>query len=525
VPAPRSIVAAIVGSLVVGAGISAAAWAAIKVTNDDGRVVAVDVTTPTTPTTPTTNGGPTSTAQSGATTTDAPGDGTWTDCDGLECATLAVPLDYTNPSGRKINLALKRRLADNQSKRIGSLFVNPGGPGVGGTELVDVADALYSQDLLDRFDIVAWDPRGTGQSVPADCFDDLETYYGSDPTPDDPAERQQILDLSRAWADACAKTMGVEYLTHIGTQDSARDIDEIRKLLGEDKISWFGFSYGSELGATYATMFGAHLRATVLDASIDPAVGFADEIVVSSKNQEAILDRILSRCSNSRSCRFRNGGDAPGAYDKLSARLERSPLFTAEDKKRVVGQAELAVATLQAMYDEQLWSALTDALADAQDGDGTALAALADAYLGRDEQGHYEDTIEGLYAISCLDDPGPTSLADLEALGARLKAVAPRTGPTFLYLDPCLFWPAKSPPKLAITGAGAGTVLVVGSTGDPITPLESTRGMAKALAGGTLLIRDGEGHTSYGSGNDCIDSAVDTYLLTLKAPADGTICK
>ncbi len=198
----------------------------------------------------------------------------WVTCpdagQGFECSTLTVPVDYADPTGPTIDLALIRLPAGNTSDRIGTLLVNPGGPGAPGTELVAAAKQVWPKRIRDRFDIVSWDPRGTGGSAPVDCVTDLDHYFTEpDPSPDTPAENQDLIDRAQSFDDACEKADG-PMLAHISTVDTTRDMDRVRQALGEETISYMGFSYGSELGAIYATLFPKHIRAMVLDGAIDP---------------------------------------------------------------------------------------------------------------------------------------------------------------------------------------------------------------------------------------------------------------
>src|SRR6185369_11783801 len=236
----------------------------------------------------------------------------------IECATLTVPIDYDNASGGTIDLALMRLPASNKSERVGSMLVNPGGPGVPGTELILAATGIWPKDIRDRFDIVAWDPRGTGGSAPVDCVADVDRYFAEpDPSPDTPAEKQDLVDRAQEFDDACEKADG-PMLAHISTVDTANDLDRIREALGEDTITYFGFSYGSELGATYATLFPKHIRAMVLDG--------VETAHAQAVGAEHALDSFLADCSAHRTCAFNNNGNAEGAFDALMAKLDSNPL-------------------------------------------------------------------------------------------------------------------------------------------------------------------------------------------------------
>ncbi len=444
----------------------------------------------------------------------------WQDCDDeLQCATLEVPLDYTDPTGDTIDLALVRRPATDESQRIGSLLVNPGGPGIPGTLLAQAADGVFSQALLRRFDIVGWDPRGTGQSSPVDCVDDLDPYLALDPTPDTASEKQQLIDSAQEFGALCEESNG-RILPFISTQDSARDMDEIRRALGEDKISYYGFSYGSELGANYATLFPRSVRAMIVDGAVDPNSDVVDEAKRQVVGLEKALNDFLADCAGRDRCAFHNGGDPGAALDGLLARLDTDPLRA---DGREVGQGKAYTAIVSALYDSDDWPNLAVALDDAANGDGQALLDLYDSYVQRFPDGTFTNAFEGLIAINCLDDPGPTDLAFPDRFAPELEQLAPRLGRASAFGYFCAFWPAKGKGPLAITGAGAGPILVIGTTGDPITPLESTRRLADELEQGVLVTVDAAGHTGYGK-NGCIVRTVDRYLIDLRLPETGLVC-
>jgi pimeloyl-ACP methyl ester carboxylesterase len=470
---------------------------------------------------------------SSASTTDTTtGDISWIDCPAagrnIECATLTVPVDYDAPAtsdqhGSTIDLGLMRLPAGNASERIGSLLVNPGGPGVPGTDLVVNAAAIWPKRIRDRFDIVAWDPRGTGGSAPIDCVDDLDRYFAEpDPSPDTAEENEVLVDRAQEFDDACEQK-NEAMLGHISTVDTTRDLDRIREALGEDTISYMGFSYGSELGATYATLFPTHIRAMVLDGAIDPDLDGVETARAQAIGAEHALDTFLADCSAHRTCAFNNNGDAGGAFDELMAKLDSDPLPPPDRGRPEVGQGVAINAVIQALYTTDLWPALADALDQAQHGDGDGLLALSDTYLERDDDGTWTNSIEAFIAISCLDDPVPRDVASYATLADEFEKLAPRLGRSFASGYQCALWPVPSQPGPTATGAGAPPILVVGTTGDPFTPLEQTKALADALESGVLLVREGEGHTAYGQ-DECVDDAIDSYLIDLTVPADGTRC-
>jgi pimeloyl-ACP methyl ester carboxylesterase len=479
------------------------------------------------------SGTPNSASENSAPTTSAapfvPASFDWKACDdststtSVQCGTLEVPYDYENPSAGTFTLYVKLRPATNPSLRVGSMMVNPGGPGFGGSSLADDADYYFSSDLTDHFDIIAWDPRGTGKSTPAvDCVDDYDQYFGLDSPPDTPEEKQALIDASQAFNDECMANSG-EILPYISTQASATDMNSIRQALGEDKISYFGFSYGSELGATWATMFPQTVRAAVLDGAVDPQATSAEEGMAQAKGFEGQLATFLATCSKNTTCEFYNGGKSEAAFDTLLIDLDATPLVVSAERTPVTqGVAFTAVA--QAMYSDYYWPQLEKALADAQQGDGAGLLKLYDDYYQRKDDGSYGNELEAFLAISCLDDPGATSIKAVDEAVPSFVTAAPRLGANFGYGYSCALWPVKPAVKVGVTGKGAGPIVVVGTTGDPATPLASTRKMAAELEQGILLIVEANQHTGYGA-NECINTAVDSYLIDLTVPVSETTCK
>jgi pimeloyl-ACP methyl ester carboxylesterase len=452
----------------------------------------------------------------------------WSACDGstnteVECGNIEVPFDYADPEQGSFILYVKKHNAASPADRIGSMMVNPGGPGFGGSSLADDARYYFSQDLIDRFDIIAWDPRGTGESTPAvNCVDTFDEYFGLDSPPETPDEKQALIDASQAFNDKCAENSGT-ILPYISTQASAQDINSLRLALGEEKVSFFGFSYGSELGTTWATMFPETVRAIVVDGAVDPNASSVQEGMNQAKGFEGQLSTFLKQCSEKTTCEFHNNGDAEAAFDKLVLDIDAKPLEVSKDRTPVT-QGVLFTAVAQAMYSDYYWPQLSEALSAAQNGDGKGILQLYDDYYQRKVDGTYGNELEAFLAISCLDDPGATSTNDVDSQIDEFIAAAPRLGGNFAYGYSCALWPVKQAPRVTITGKGAGPIVVVGTTGDPATPLDSTRKMALGLEQGILIVVDANQHTGYGA-NSCVVKAVDDYLIKLTVPANETTCK
>jgi pimeloyl-ACP methyl ester carboxylesterase len=438
-----------------------------------------------------------------------------------EVALLDVPVDYSDLSRGTIELFIARHPATDPSQRIGSLLVNPGGPGFGGSDYALFATQLYDQELLRRFDIIGWDPRGTGESYPPiDCVDDYDLYFGSADSAQDPEAVTE--ELAREFAAECERRNRA-ILSHVGTNNSARDMDSIRRALGEDTISYLGFSYGSELGAVWATLFPDTVRAAVLDSAADPTADSLEGSLQQMAGFEASLARFLAGCSAEVSCRFHNDGDAEGAFDQLMEELERQTV-PSDPGRPPVGRSIATTAAIVSMYNEAFWPQLARALDNAQSGDGSGLLALHDTYYQRQPDGTWGNELEAFQVISCADTPDRPTEAEVLADLPRFREVAPRLVPESAWPSYfCSFFPPPVDPRVDVSGAGAGPILVLGTTGDPTTPLESTRTMARTLEDGRLIVVESNNHGAYFT-SACARTIVARYLVDLDSPADGTEC-
>ncbi len=449
----------------------------------------------------------------------------WKNVDGSSAVQeghLVVPIDYSDPSLGTFTLVVARHKATSPSKRIGTLLVNRGGPGFPSIDFALQAENVYSENLLKYFDVVSWDPRGTGASKPAiDCVSDYDHFFtGTDITPDTPAEKQQIIDLAKEFETDCV-TKNAKILQHVGTNDSARDIDSIRAALGEQKISYFGFSYGSELGATWATLFPQTVRVAVLDGASDPEAGYLESGLQQAKGFEDAIDTFLKLCDGDSECTFGNG-DAESAFDALMKSLDDKPIPTVTGRPDLTRSMAITGVS-EAMYTQSLWPALEKGLSDAQNGHGKGLLDLYDEYFQRQPDGTYDNSLEAFQVISCMDEAERLTVAQDDANAAQYIAVAPRANPSTVGAYMCTFLPKSDSPRITITGKGAGPILVVGTTGDPATPLASSQNMAKDLENGVLLTVVGDQHTGY-SVNACSVATVDAYLIKQTMPKVGARC-
>lgn len=451
--------------------------------------------------------------------------GPWTTCDdGFECAELEVPMDHEAAGGPTFTLPLLRRRATFPDQRIGSLVVNPGGPWGSGVGWVRSRVGVLPAPILDRFDVVGFDPRGSGGSLPSiDCIDDLGPYAALDLTPDDDAERQALVAETDALVAGCAERGG-DLLPHVGVDAVARDLDLIRELVGDERLTYLGFSYGTLLGAVYADLFPERVRALVLDGATDPSLPGETWIAEQGRSFEAQLDDFLADCAADPSCALQDMGDPAALYDALQASIEAAPLPAGD---RFVGPGELAYGVAVALYQPTRWPVLREALLGGAQGDGSRILELADGYLERDpDTGAYGNGLEVYYAVTSLDTPFAQDQATYDALVAELAVDAPRLGVYFPYTAfPSARWPV-APWRAAepIAAEGAPPLLVVGTTRDPATPHEWAVSLAAQLSSGVLLTREGQGHVAFLKGNECIDAAVTAYLVDGVAPADGTVC-
>ncbi|MFF6999997.1 alpha/beta hydrolase [Streptomyces sp. NPDC008313] len=440
---------------------------------------------------------------------------------GWQCATLKVPLDYAEPDGETIGLALIRSKATgDQSKRIGSLLFNFGGPGGSGVSMMPSYGDIVGE-LHERYDLVSWDPRGIAASEGVRCRQDkaIQAAESVDATPDDAAEEAAYFKDATDFGKGCEKAAG-KLMSHVSTTDTARDMDLMRQVLGDRKTHYFGISYGTELGGVYAHLFPENVGRVVLDAVVDPGA----DTVGHAKNQARGFQRALNDYLKS------TGQDPKQGSRKIVALLKRidaKPL-PASGGRRLTQTLALTGIVLP-LYSKQGWPTLTSALKAAEKGDGSELLALADGYNERDTSGHYGTTTHSQRVISCLDDKQRPTVEETRKRLPEFEKISPVFG-DFMGWDTagwCHDWPvAGQYDTPEVSAPGAEPVLVVGNTGDPATPYEGARRMADELGKsvGVQLTWKGEGHGAYGSGSDCVDSTVNEYLLDGKVPEDGKVC-
>ncbi|WP_374775115.1 alpha/beta hydrolase [Streptomyces sp. NBC_01310] len=457
----------------------------------------------------------------------------WRECGvpGFQCATMKAPLDHANPgSGQDVDIAVARRVATGPGKRLGSLVVNPGGPGGSGIGYLQAYAGIgYPAPVRARYDMVSFDPRGVQRSSPVECLTGpaMDKYTQVDQTPDDPAERALLVTAFKEFAAGC-KQRSERVLPHVSTVDAARDMDLLRAVLGDEKLTYVGASYGTLLGATYADLFPDRVGRLVLDGAMDPSRPALDLNRDQTEGFETAFTAFAEDCAKQADCPL-GQGDPDAVATRLKEffrKVDAQPVSTGE-AGRPLGESLATTGVIAALYDESAWPRLREALTEALNGDGAGLLSLADGYYERDADGKYANLMFANAAVNCIDQP--PAFTGPEAVDAALPSfqkASPVFGAGLAWASlNCGYWPVKATGKAkTLTAKGAPPIVVVGTTRDPATPYKWAQALAGQLESGTLLTYDGDGHTAYGRGSACIDTAINRYLLEGKAPEDGKKC-
>jgi pimeloyl-ACP methyl ester carboxylesterase len=461
----------------------------------------------------------------------------WATCyESFECTDLLVPVDYADLTVGTFKIAVLRYKAQDQAKRIGSLIVNPGGPGGSGVDYAYNAEYVFDPDVLDRYDIVGFDPRGVNRSAPIECLTDEETdaNYASDAKPDTQEELDKAIADSKDFIEKCQDAN--EFLSHYSTAEAARDMDILRAALGDKKLNFFGKSYGTYLGTLYAQFFPEKVGRMVLDGALDPNISVLDQNISQAVGFDKALDAFLADCAKQDDCPLpKNKQEATAKIIALFASSATTPLprkTKVENDERTATESLIVLGTASALYDDvDGWPKLRTAFLEGQQGYGDTFLDLADQYSGRSSDGTYmSNELDSGAIIDCLDWPDTRSVEKTKADAKRFTDAAPVFGPYLAYTNiSCKYLTLPTKDKLTrstnkITSIKTAPVIVIGTTRDPATPYEWSVGLHQIFKNSKLISLDADGHTGQGRGSACVDDAVDVYLLQGKTPKKNLTC-
>jgi len=455
----------------------------------------------------------------------------WTSCgSGMQCTTAKAPRDWAHPTGDSIELALVRQPAKS-GKALGSLLVNPGGPGGSGYDFIlNSVDYATSAKLQSNFDIVGFDPRGVNHSTPVKCYTDpkeLDSYL-YDITPGVPGSDEWIAALvgsTKKFGARCLELTG-PLLGLVDTPSAARDMDMVRAALGDKKLNYLGYSYGTLLGQVYADLFPSKTGRLVLDGVVDPAANDFEGTATQAQGFESALRAFLVDCPTAKDCPFTGATDqAMTEIRGILDSLDKSPI--ADKDGRQLGSSTMFTAIILPLYNKDNWQYLRQLFSSVMSGDASYAFQLADSYNGRTAEGAYNDNqTEAFISINCLDAHGDGNVVQMRSEAAELAKLAPVFGPQMSYGGTgCPNWPVPATrDRVAITAPGSSDILVVGTTNDPATPYKWAQAVAAALVHGHLVTYTGEGHTAYNKSNACVNKAVDSYLVDGVVPQSDPKC-
>ncbi|CAL9532054.1 alpha/beta hydrolase [Streptomyces sp. enrichment culture] len=460
----------------------------------------------------------------------------WRDCGvpGFQCATMKAPLDYAEPGQGDVRLAVARKKATGPGKRLGSLLVNPGGPGGSAIGyLQQYAGIGYPAKVRAQYDMVAVDPRGVARSEPVECLDgrEMDAYTQTDVTPDDAAETDKLVDAYKEFAEGCGAD-APKLLRHVSTIEAARDMDVLRAVLGDEKLTYVGASYGTFLGATYAGLFPDRAGRLVLDGAMDPSLPARRLNLEQTEGFETAFQSFAKDCVRQPDCPLGDKNTSPDQVGKnlksFFDDLDAKPLPAGDADGRKLTESLATTGVIAAMYDEGAWQQLRESLTSAiKEKDGAGLLVLSDSYYEREADGGYSNLMFANAAVNCLDLPAAFSSPDeVRAALPEFEKASPVFGEGLAWSSlNCAYWPVQPTGEPhRIEAAGATPIVVVGTTRDPATPYRWAEALSDQLSSGRLLTYEGDGHTAYGRGSTCIDSAINTYLLSGTAPEDGKRC-
>ena len=439
----------------------------------------------------------------------------WQSCNqDFQCATLAVPIDYSKLSTGTFEIALLRYEA-RTSKKLGSLIVNPGGPGGSGVDYAYAAEYIFSPAILNRYDIVGFDPRGVSRSAPIRCLNDkeLDANNNSDSKPDNETEFKQILTDTKKYVEICKDKN--KHLTSYGTANVARDMDILREAVGDNQLNYMGKSYGTYLGTLYAQFFPDKVGRVVLDGAVDPTISNYQQTLTQAIGFDQAFSSFAKDCTTKKNCSLAEGKEAAIAEMKeLFAQAAKKPL-PINNSKRTLSETMMVLGTASAMYDSATgWPKLRKAIAQAQNGYGDRFLELADEYTGRQSDGSYPNNeFDSGAIIDCLDVDEPRTIAQIKRDAKSFAEQAPLFGPYLAYGGLiCKYFSQSQEVNIAPLKT-TNPIVVIGTSGDPATPYEWAQGLNKLLTNSVLVSLTGEGHTGQGQGNACIDDQIDNFYL------------
>jgi pimeloyl-ACP methyl ester carboxylesterase len=446
----------------------------------------------------------------------------WHTCGGgYQCTSMTVPIDYSSPNSGTMSVAVIRKRSSGSHR--GSLIVNPGGPGASGVDFARNCSSCF-RSLTTHYDLVGFDPRGVGASKPIRCLSSaqLTTYFNLPPYPTTTAQRSQALKAAKALADGCWKRNG-SYLAHVGTIDAARDMDVLRAALGDKKLTYYGASYGTFLGAKYAQLFPTHIRALVLDGAVNPAEDTISGDITQAGGFETDLRDFVAWCVRNSGCPL--GSSSTAAYKSLSDLADRVAAHPESSGGRVLGPGLFWIGLAAGFYESSNWPSLRNALHQAQQGDGEGMLLFSDLITDRRSDGTYSNLQESNTAINCIDRDSPKTVSSYDAAAKQAAKSAPHFGPEIVFGSlPCAYWhvPAVEVAR-PVHAPAAPPIVVIGTTHDPATPYVDAQRLAQQLPG-VLVTFVGDGHTAYLRGTSCLSTLINNYVLALKVPAKGSKC-
>jgi pimeloyl-ACP methyl ester carboxylesterase len=458
----------------------------------------------------------------------------WSSCyDYFDCAELRVPIDYEDLSVGTFRISVLRAAAKDQDNRLGSIVVNPGGPGGSGVDYAYAADYIFSPDITDVYDVVGFDPRGVAMSEPISCFtpEEIDENMASDSKPDTEAEIAATLKDSEAFAKKCAEN--TDYLEHFTTSETARDMDILRAALGETKLNYVGKSYGTYLGTLYADIFPNNVGRFVLDGAVDPNIPTKDQYLAQAIGFDGALKAFVKDCATQSDCPFT--GTPAQSQATIIATLQAAataPLpqeYPADGDDRIITESIILVGMASSLYDDvDGWPKLRQAFTESAENYGDTFLQLADEYSGRNPDGTFmSNDFDSGAVIDCLDWQERRTIDQYKADAKEFAAKAPVFGPYIAFAGVhCRFLPQPSTQRApnTLTEIKTAPIIVIGTIRDPATPYSWSVGLAKIFTGSRLISLDGDGHTGHGRGSACVDDAVDAFLLTGTLPASDLSC-